>query len=225
MDALGRFGELMRLEPQSLPLDEASLCVAAVAQPGLDVTHGLHALDALAATVPAPTLEALVGELFGSGRFRGNSDDYYDPRNSYLDQVLARGLGIPISLSILAIEVGRRAGVPLSGVGMPGHFLLCDQNDPHVFVDPFDGGRLLGPADCRALFLRSMGRHAPWQDTYLAPVSRAAIVERVVANLRLTFQRTGRRADQRWVMRLRVRCPSATEADVDELARLTADLN
>ena len=225
MEALERFGEVMGRPPHQVPLDEAALWLAAVAQPGLDVAGELTRLDALAVDVAGPTLDVLVAGLFGSGRFTGNSADYYDPRNSYLDQVMTRGVGIPITLSILAMEVGRRVGVPLAGVGMPGHFLLRDQVDPRVFVDPFNGGSLLGAADCRALFVRSMGRQASWHDGYLAPVTRAAIIERMLANLRLTFQRAGDRAGLRWVMRLRVRCPGATADDRAELARLTADLN
>jgi regulator of sirC expression with transglutaminase-like and TPR domain len=225
MDALGRFAELMSAPPHGVVLDEAALCVAAVAQPGLDVAGALAGLDALAAECHTPTLDALVALLFASGRFAGNSAEYYDPRNSYLDQVLARGVGIPITLCVLAMEVGRRVGVPLAGVGMPGHFLLRDQVDQRVFVDPFHGGRLLDADDCRALFARSMGRQAPWHDGYLAPVTRGAIVERMVANLRLAFQRAGDRAGLCWVLRLRVRCPSATDEDHRELARLLADTN
>lgn len=225
MDPLGRFAELMGAHAHAVVLDEAALCVAAVAQPGLDVGAELARLDDLAAACRTPTLDGLVALLFGSGRFTGNAVDYYDPRNSYLDQVVARGVGIPITLSVLAMEVGRRVGVPLAGVGMPGHFLLRDQVDPAVFVDPFHGGRLLSAPDCRTLFQRSMGRQAPWYDGYLEPVSRAAIIERMLANLRLGFQRNGDTTNLRWVLRLRVRCPGATDEDHRELARLLADTN
>lgn len=225
MDPLGRFAELMSAPAPSVRLDEAALCVAAVAQPGLDVDAELARLDALAAELHAPTLHGLVDLLFATGRFTGNSHDYYDPRNSYLDQVLTRGLGIPITLSVLAMEVGRRAGIPLAGVGMPGHFLVRDEVDRTVFMDPFNHGRLLSPRDCRTLFARTMGRQAPWYDGYLEPVSKAAIVERMVANLRLGFQRANDRKNLRWVLRLRVRCPGATPEDDRELARLMADTN
>lgn len=225
MDPLGRFAELMSAPATEVVLDEAALCVAAVAQPGLDVGAELDRLDALARECGNPTLDALVALLFGSGRFVGNTADYYDPRNSYLDQVVTRGVGIPITLSVLAMEIGRRVGVPLAGVGMPGHFLLRDQVDPTVFVDPFHRGRRLGADECRALFLRSMGRQAPWYDGYLEPVSPGVIVERMVSNLRLAFQRSGSRAGLRWVLRLRVRCPNATDDDHRELARLMAELN
>lgn len=225
MDPLGRFAALMSAPAHDLALDEAALCVAAVAQPGLDVDAELARLDALAAELREATIHGLVELLFSSGRFTGNGHDYYDPRNSYLDQVLTRGLGIPITLSVLAIEVGRRTGVPLAGVGMPGHFLVRDEVDRTVFMDPFNHGRLLSPRDCRMLFARTMGRQAPWYDGYLEPVSKVAIVERMVANLRLGFQRADDRRNLRWVLRLRVRCPSATAEDHRELARLMADTN
>jgi regulator of sirC expression with transglutaminase-like and TPR domain len=225
VEALGRFAELMARPPERVPLDEAALCVAAVAQPGLDVDVQLARLDELASSVATPTRSGLVSALFDSGRFAGNADDYYDPGNSYLDQVLDRGLGIPITLAVVAIEVGRRVDVPLEGVGMPGHFLVRDGHDPTTFVDVFHGGHLLDVDACRALFTRSMGRPAPWHDAYLAPVTAGAIVERMVSNLRLVFQRRHDRAALRWVMRLRVRCPGATDDDRAELHRLMAELN
>jgi regulator of sirC expression with transglutaminase-like and TPR domain len=223
VEALGRFAELMARP--AVPLDEAALCVAAVAQPGLDVDAQLVRLDELAAGVAPPTLAGLVGALFGTGRFAGNAADYYDPRNSYLDQVIDRGLGIPITLAVVAIEIGRRVDVPLDGVGMPGHFLVRDRREPTTFVDAFNGGHLLDIDGCHALFTRSMGRPAPWHDAYLAPVGAATIVERMISNLRLVFQRRHDRDALRWVMRLRVRCPGATDDDRAELKRLMADLN
>lgn len=225
MDALARFADLLARPAPALPLDEAALCIAAVAQPDLDIDESLGRLDVLATESHATDVATLMQFLFASGRYRGNSDDYYDPRNSYLDQVVARGQGIPITLSVLAIEVGRRVGVPLVGVGMPGHFLVRDWKNPEVYVDTFNAGHLLHPGDCQQLFRRTMGRQAPWHDAYLTPVSPVAIVERMVANLRLTFQRNGDQRGQRWVMRLRVRCPAATAADHDDLARLLADTN
>ena len=223
--ALERFAELMALPAERVPLDEAALCVAAVAQPGLDIAAHLTRLDEIAATIATPTRTGLLHELFESGRFAGNADDYYDPRNSYLDQVLARGLGLPITLAVVAIEVGRRIGVELDGVGMPGHFLVRDRTEPPAFVDVFDRGRLLDAPGCRALFERSMGPPAPWHDEYLAPVTTAVIVERMISNLRLVYQRRRDRDALRWVMRLRVRCPGATDDDRAELVRLMADLN
>ena len=102
------------------------------------------------------------------------------------------------------MEVGRRLGVPLAGVGMPGHFLLRDKVDPWVFVDPFHGGRLLDARGCRRL-LESRTQGVAWRDDYLVPVPRLAIVWRMLTNLKAHYRRTGRPGDLAWVMRLRVR--------------------
>ena len=126
---------LLVLCPDDFALDEACLLIAGHARPGIDIERCLGELDRLAGEVLPPTLDGLVSTLFGGSGFRGNADDYYDPDNSYLDQVLQRRLGLPITLAVLAIEVGRRAGVPLWGVSMPGHFLLRDKVDPSVFLD------------------------------------------------------------------------------------------
>ena len=100
---------------------------------------------------------ALAGFLADEVGLRGNAEDYYDPRNSLLNEVLARGLGIPITLALVHIEVGRRAGVPLDGVGFPGHFLLRHSLRPQLLFDPFDRGRPLTEEDCRAMLDRLSG--------------------------------------------------------------------
>ena len=118
-----------------------------------------------------------MGYLYSSGRYLGNTDDYYDPRNSLLHEVLDRRVGIPITLAVLGMEVGRRIGVPLSGVGMPGHFLVRDKVDPSVFIDPFHAGRELDAAGCQALHRAMAGPDAPWDPGYLDPIDRPAIVD------------------------------------------------
>ena len=146
----------------SVPLDEATLCIAAHAEPSVDVDGYLRRLDAVAEGVRAPTLDGLVSHLFSTLRFTGNRRHYYDPRNSFLNHVLDRRIGIPITLSVVVMEVGRRIGVPVAGVGMPGHFLVRDKVDPDVFVDPFDRGQLLDAVGCRQLFeAHGRGRAPP----------------------------------------------------------------
>src|SRR5204862_32917 len=129
VDATGRFADLVNGREAELPVDEAALLIAAHAYPELDVAEQLARLDALALWCFAPTLDALVEHLFVDEDFHGNADDYYDPRNSFLNDVLDRRVGIPITLSVLTMEVGRRIGVPVAGVSMPGHFLLRDRVD------------------------------------------------------------------------------------------------
>ncbi len=152
MDATERFTELVRRSPDEVPLDETALLIAKHAHPDLDLTGPLGELDQLAHTVPGTTADDVAGALFGEGGLAGNTVDYADPRNSYLDDVLARRLGIPISLSVVMIEVGRRRGVPIYGVGMPGHFLVQPAGEPDVWFDPFNGGRRLDEAGCRELY-------------------------------------------------------------------------
>jgi regulator of sirC expression with transglutaminase-like and TPR domain len=219
-----RFRELMARGENDVPLDEACLLIAAHARPGLDVEVYLNRLDQLAGGFLPPTLDGLLRHLFGPGRFAGNTETYYDPRNSYLDHVVDRRLGIPITLAIVAIEVGRRAGVPMSGVSMPGHFLLRDKVDPDVFADPFDGGRLLTAAQCRQLH-RRLTNGAAWADEYLDPVSKRTIVARVLANLKGIAQQRGDVGMLHWVMRLRQCVPGVAELEADEFRKLLATTN
>jgi len=219
-----RFRELLSGGPDDFPLDEACLLVGAHARPGLDVDHYLARLDALAGDFLPPTLDGLLSHLFGPGRFAGNSADYYDPRNSFLDQVLDRRLGIPITLAVLAMEVGRRAGVPVWGVSMPGHFLLRDKVDTAVFADPFNGGRQLSAVQCRQLH-RSQQPGSAWDDAYLAPVSKRTIVARVLTNLKAIASERGDLAMLWWVMGLRQAIPGVAEHEHAEYQRLAARLN
>jgi regulator of sirC expression with transglutaminase-like and TPR domain len=225
MEPLARFAAAVGRVDAAVPLDEAALCIAAHAQPGLDVDAQLARLDRLADSCRVATLDGLVDHLFGPGRFAGNTVDYDDPRNSFLDAVLDRRLGLPITLCVLAMEVGRRIGVPIDGVGMPGHFLLRDKVDRSVFVDPFHGGKFLDVDGCRRLFHAAVGADAPWNEGYLQPSSRVAIVDRMLLNLKQSYERRRDEAAQRWVMKLRCRLPNATPADRAELARLMAPLN
>ncbi len=137
-----RFAELVRRPDEEIPLDLAWALLTAHAHPSSDPDDLMAQLDDLAAGVRVPTLDGLRHHLFVDQGFIGNREDYYDVANSYLDDVLDRHLGIPITLSVLTMEVGRRVGVPVAGVGLPGHFLLRDKVDPDVFVDAFRGGAL-----------------------------------------------------------------------------------
>jgi regulator of sirC expression with transglutaminase-like and TPR domain len=224
MSPTDRFRELLSRPEDDLPLDEACLLIAAHARPGLDIPAYIAKLDDLAGGFLPPTLDGLVRHLFGPGRFAGNSVDYYDPRNSYLDRVLDRRLGIPITLAILSMEVGRRSGVPLWGVSMPGHFLLRDKVDPTVFVDPFNGGRLLTAADCRRMH-RDLAPGAAWDDAYLEPVSKHVIVVRVLTNLKAIAQHRDDASMLLWVMRLRQALPGIAEQERTEFSRLVASTN
>jgi regulator of sirC expression with transglutaminase-like and TPR domain len=129
--------------------------------------------------------DALAEFLFQSEGFRGNTDDYSDPRNSYLNQVLERRLGLPISLSIIFVELARRAGLPASGIGLPGHFIagvMLDEGP--VYLDPFHAGRRLTEADCTELVSGVLGRPASFDPRWLRPTPPRDIVARMLNNLR-----------------------------------------
>jgi regulator of sirC expression with transglutaminase-like and TPR domain len=217
-----RFGELTARREPEIPLDEAALLIAAHRREDVDVSTELGRLDELAEGCFAPTLDALVAYLFGDLGFAGNRREYYDPRNSYLDQVVERRLGIPISLGVLTMVLGRRLGVPLIGIGMPGHFLLRDQVDPTIFVDPFGGGRLLDRAGCERAFHHVHGPGARFDDAYLAPVGTVSILTRMLANLRNIFGGRGDRDSVVGVLELRNLLPGATAEDRGELAAALA---
>jgi regulator of sirC expression with transglutaminase-like and TPR domain len=225
MSAGDDFSALVTGPEADLRLDRAWALITVHAHPDGDVDALLEGLDQLAGGVAVPTLDGLLDHLFTDLRFTGNVDEYGDPRNSYLDEVLARRLGIPITLSVLTMEVGRRVGVPVAGVGMPGHFLLRDRVNPSVFVDPFSGGRVIDADECAARFHRLHGEDAPFSAAWLEPTGPRAIVARMLANLVRAF-RDGR--DQRgllWALDLRTRLPDASDEDRRALLGLRASQN
>ena len=217
-----RFAELMALPEADVPLDEAALLIAAHAQPDLDVGHEVGRLDELAAECPAPTLEGVIRHLFDDLGFRGNTEDYANPANSYLHEVLTRRVGIPISLSVVTMEVGRRLGVPLVGIGMPGHFLVRHLGDPPVFLDPFGGGRRLDESGCEAIF-RRLGGTGPWSARYVDPVGTRAILNRMLLNLQGTFLPRDLRSAA-WVLQLRLAIPGLVPGERRHLARALGSL-
>jgi len=131
--------------------------------------------------------------LFDRLGFHGNQEDYYDPRNSFMNEVIDRRTGIPISLCVVFIEVGRRLGLPMVGIGMPGHFLAGCSDQFDLFVDAFDNGKLLTRSDCVAIF-RRLHPAEPFRPEYLAPVGARAILTRLLSNLVEIYVRASRPA-------------------------------
>ncbi|MGH9274379.1 MAG: transglutaminase family protein, partial [Acidimicrobiales bacterium] len=148
-DPTTRFAALVRLGDDALPLDEAVLLIAAHALPGLEIGDELARLGDLAAGVDASTVDGLRTHLVDRLGFAGDAVTYHDARNSLLPEVLDRRVGIPLTLAIVAMEVGRRCGVPLLGVGMPGHFLVRPADDDDRFLDLFHGGAVLDRGGCQ----------------------------------------------------------------------------
>jgi regulator of sirC expression with transglutaminase-like and TPR domain len=163
-------------------LDIAALCIAARLRPALDIDAECARLDDLARGCP-PTFDGMRAHLFDELGFAGNTRDYADPENSFLDAVITRRTGIPISLSVLTMEVGRRLGLTIEGVGMPGHFLVHDGGRPGVWCDPFHGGELLDFEGCRALFTRVHGATHPFHPAFLTVSTPHEILARMLANL------------------------------------------
>jgi regulator of sirC expression with transglutaminase-like and TPR domain len=225
MEPTLRFAELVESQGEAIPLDLASALIAQCADAAVRPDAILAQLDVLAETCPGYTLDSLLPHLFGHGRFGPDHDDYYDPRNSLIDRVLERRCGIPITLAVVGLEVGRRIGVPMAGVGMPGHFLLQDKVDRTVFIDPFHGGRLLREADCQQLFHHVTGGGSTWSTELLAPVGNLSIVTRMLNNLRVVYTRRQDLGALRWVMALRACLPSPYGDEPGEFARSMAPLN
>jgi regulator of sirC expression with transglutaminase-like and TPR domain len=206
--ARARF-EALLAEPV-LRLDEAALALAAEEYAGLDTRACLDRLDALAERVrrravapgqSAQLLQAVREVLFEDEGFRGNEKDYYDARNSYLNQVLERRLGIPITLSLLFMEVGRRAGLALGGVGFPGHFLvkLAPQYGPEIFIDAYHGGDLLGADECVARF-KHLVQGREFDSRYLQAVPPRQILARMLHNLKRIYVEQGDDVRAYWVI-------------------------
>lgn len=178
---------------EEIDLDRSALVLSAAEYPGLDIAREIAALDSLAAGAalrlgdqrdPLSCLNTLSEYIFDELGFRGNEEDYYDPRNSYLNEVLSRRVGIPITLSLVYIETGRRLGVPLLGVGMPGHFMVRHRDVDDLFVDPFNGGILLTEAECAERVRQATWAEVAWDRRYLAPIGNREFIARMVRNLK-----------------------------------------
>ncbi len=215
-DPTARFEALLR-QGADLPIDEAALVVAAHALPDLDVPAQLARLDELAAGVAEPTVQALRSHLVDRLGFRGDAETYDDLRNSLLPEVLDRRVGIPLTLAIVGMEVGRRVGLGLTGVGMPGHFLLRVDDAEDRYLDLFHAGNVIDRAGCQLVFAR-LHPLEEWRDDFLAPVDGRAIVTRMLANIAASSRRAGDRVALAWALDLRLRLPGATDAERRELA-------
>jgi regulator of sirC expression with transglutaminase-like and TPR domain len=181
------------------PLDVAELALhlARDEYPDLDVEAYLGELEIMAHEARVYLRGSLEARVAGLARylfhdlgFRGNVQDYYDPRNSYLNQVLDRRTGIPITLTAVAMAVGSRAGLSIEGVGLPGHFIAkAIQGHQEVLFDPFHGGRQLTACDCELLVQQITGRPFEATAANLVSVPLALIVERMLNNLRAIYLR------------------------------------
>ncbi|MFH1573487.1 MAG: transglutaminase-like domain-containing protein [Acidobacteriota bacterium] len=194
------FQEMATLEESVFPLDRAALAIGLEEYPGLDMHAYLRQLNTLAARTtallgqersPSHIIDCLNEALFVQEGLRGNTEDYYDPGNSYLNEVLDRKVGIPISLSVIFMEVARRIGFPVQGVGLPGHFIVKHvAGDEEILIDPFNQGRRLASRDCEELLNRVYGGTTRLQPAHLQGMEKKAIISRMLFNLKgIYYQR------------------------------------
>jgi regulator of sirC expression with transglutaminase-like and TPR domain len=210
-DVTQAFAALVRseIEDERVDLLRAALTFARIEDPQLDLEHYVRCVEELARRVasriqdlddPAQVIAALNEVLFQEEMFRGNTVDYYSPRNSFLHQVLDRRLGIPITLALVYMEVARRVGFPLFGVGMPGHFLLkhYDVDGRSILIDAFERGQVVTEEDCRQKLKSIYAGQVTLQPEFLLPVTRRQMLTRMLNNLRSIYlaQRDFRRAVQ-----------------------------
>jgi regulator of sirC expression with transglutaminase-like and TPR domain len=175
----------------------AALVIARVSGSSVSAARCVRRLDAMAEAAslhagPSPGVEVLTQaidhHLFTVLGFRGNASSYDDPRNSYLDIVLDRRVGIPITLSLVYMEIARRVGMRCDGIGYPGHFVVrCGEPEDGVFIDPFHQGARLDRNELLAN-LQGINLAGSSAESYLAGITRRQILQRMLYNLRNTFQ-------------------------------------
>lgn len=193
-----RFLELSRTAPgEDIDLEKGVDLLMQYGHPQADSEDIGRTLDELSQELKPrldgqPTPEQAVGQLtkflFQGKNFSGNKKNYFDPDNSYFDTVLSNKTGIPITLSVLCIFIGQRLGLPLVGIGLPGHFILkYNSPDQPIFFDPFHQGRILTPEDCATL-VQSFG--VEFEKRFLLPITHREILIRMIHNLVVIYNRT-----------------------------------
>jgi regulator of sirC expression with transglutaminase-like and TPR domain len=210
-DVIKAFATLVRseIEDESVDILRAALTLSRIHEPALDMERYVHRVDELAARVavkiddpddPVQIIAAMNDVLFREEMFRGNTVDYYSPRNSFLHDVLDRRLGIPITMALVYMEMARRVGFQLFGVGMPGHFLLkhYDVDGHSILIDAFERGSIVTEEDCRQKLDSIYSGQVALQPEFLLPVTRRQMLTRILNNLRSIYlsQRDFRRAVQ-----------------------------
>jgi regulator of sirC expression with transglutaminase-like and TPR domain len=188
------------LEDEKIDLIRSALVIARTEYPALDIEEYAGRVErmsrraaALAAGLGGPGIQAALNHvMFEEANLLGNREDYYDPRNSFLNDVLDRGLGIPITLSIIYMEVAKRIGFPLSGVGMPGHFLLKHYGDDgqEILIDCFNRGDILSRQDCQSRLDEIYSGEMALRPEFLHPISRRQILTRMLNNLKTVYLST-----------------------------------
>lgn len=186
--------EALKAESE-LDLGRAALLMAKCQYPKLDVEVYIAQFDEIADIIsnrlstssknPLLIIKNINEYFFQELAFQGNKENYYDPRNSFLNEVLVRRLGIPISLSVIYMEVAKRLGLKIDGVGLPGHFLVkCTANDQEIILDPFHQGKELSQTDCQQLITNIYGSGIELKPNFFRAVSKKEILIRMLNNLK-----------------------------------------
>lgn len=184
----------IRQSDEAINLERAALYLALEEHPTLDVDVTLEQLDRMAAIVrdrlpesryPLRVIGVINHYLYEELGFSGNRQDYYDPQNSHLNQVLDRRLGIPITLALVYLAIAKRIDFPMMGIGMPGHFLIRPVvEEMDVYVDAFNGGEVLFRQDCAALLQKLYQEPVTLRSEFLQPISNRQFLARMLANLK-----------------------------------------
>jgi regulator of sirC expression with transglutaminase-like and TPR domain len=180
-----------------IDLAKAALYIAQEEYPDLDTAAYLNALDVMATEVeerlpveryPLRVIQSLNRYLYDDLGYTGNTSDYYDPRNSFLNEVIDRRTGIPITISLIYLEIARRIDFPMVGINMPGHFLIRPEfEDTGIFVDAFNRGEILFDSDCEERLAQIYGRPVQLQPDFTEPVSHRQLLARMLTNLKFIY--------------------------------------
>lgn len=195
------FSQAVQCPDDEIDLGRAALAIAHGEYPSLDIESYMARMDRLAVAVqdrsggeghPYRLIAAINYVLFNQEGFQGNRDDYYDPKNSFLNEVMERKKGIPITLSVLYIEVARRVGLGLHGVGFPGHFLVkYAGKEEEIIIDPFHRGEVRSIEELEDLLDEIYGGKIDFQPDFLSPVSKKQILRRMLNNLKAIYLHQG----------------------------------
>ena len=194
---LEQFAQHLANPDAQIPLAATALLVAQCEYPAIKTDAYLTVLEGYASDIsskignendPLYTINTLSQHLFDDLGFNGNSENYYDPENSYLNKVLDRRLGIPITLSLLYLDIGSRLNIPLLGIGMPGHFLVRHRDINDLYVDAFHNGILLSEQECQERVESITGYIGPWREDFLQPISNRDLIGRMLRNLHSIYE-------------------------------------
>ncbi len=187
---------------RDISLPKAALYIAQIEYPELDIDKYLNILETIAKAIeiklpktryPLRVIQTINEHLYEHLHFYGNEENYYDPRNSFLNEVIDRRTGIPIAISLIYLEIARQLNFPMVGIGMPGHFLIRpDIEDGEIFVDPFNKGEILFAEDCRQKLSQIYQQDFPiLPPEILQPVTNHQFLRRMLNNLQMIYLNRG----------------------------------